>query len=231
MSLVWRSLAVMALSASPLSLFPFAFGPLSLGLAAAASPSAPGNSSSGAQAGHKAMARAGTGPAKTTESPGPGAPGMVHGQALIGLGKSASKPATALRSLSRPGGNRPSVSGPSVSGPGVNGLNGPAVKGPGLGPTGELAARGTGSPHGTAADSRNSGIRTPQGGGTHPWGAGPGAGGGLPRRPGEINGSMLGTRGFMVAKIATRAQSEYQQHQRHGAWTTELMGAPRAPMG
>jgi hypothetical protein len=148
MSLVWRSLAVMALSASPLSLFPFAFGPLSLGLAAAASPSAPGNSSSGAQAGHKAMARAGTGPAKTTESPGPGAPGMVHGQALIGLGKSASKPATALRSLSRPGGNRPSVSGPSVSGPGVNGLNGPAVKGPGLGPTGELAARGTGSPTG-----------------------------------------------------------------------------------
>ena len=187
MSLVWRLLAVMALSASPLSLFPFAFGPLSLGLAAAASPGAPGNSSSGAQGGHKGTSRGGTAAAKATENPGPGAPGMAHGQALIGLGKSASKPASALRTL---------------SGPRVNGLNGPAVKGPGLGPTGELAVRGIGSLHGTAANSGNSGIRTPQGGGTHPWGAGPGAGGGLPRRPGEINGSMLGSRGFTVAKIA-----------------------------
>src|SRR5262249_35564757 len=123
---------------------------------------------------------------------------MAHGQALIGLGKSASKPASALRRLSGPGFNGPGSNGPGVNGHSVNGLNGPAVKGPGLGPTGELAARGIGSPHGTAANSGNSGVRAPQGGGAHPWGAG----GGSPRRPGEINGSTLNTRGFAVAKIA-----------------------------
>src|SRR5215475_8325315 len=62
MSLVWRLLAVMALGTLPMM----------FGLAAAANPSAPGNASSGTQGGHKGAAKAGTGPARATEIPGPG---------------------------------------------------------------------------------------------------------------------------------------------------------------
>ena len=106
MSLIGRLLAAMALSASPLSYWPFTFGPLM----AAASPSAPGNSSSGTQGGQgqgghkgtatgtaKGNARARTGPANATE--GAGEPGLARGQPTIGLGRSGAKPPSALRTL------------------------------------------------------------------------------------------------------------------------------------
>jgi hypothetical protein len=175
MSLVWRLLAVMALSAMPMS----------SGLAAASSPSAPGNGSSGAHGVHKGTPRAGMGPAKASESPGPGTPGIARGQPMIGLGKSSLKPPSALRIFNG------------------QGLNGPAVKGPGLGPHGDLSERGTGSPRGTATNSGIPGVRTQQRGGTNPLvGAGPSISGGLPRRPAEINGSTMGARGLAAAKIA-----------------------------
>jgi len=222
MSLVWRLLAAMALSASPLSYWPFTFGPLM----AAASPSAPGNSSSGTQGGQgqgghkgtatgtatgtaKGTARARTGPANATE--GAGEPGLARGQRTIGLGRSGAKPPSALRTLNGPGVHGPSVIGPSVIGPGINGpganpqgvgqaLNGPVGKGSSRGLQGELAAHGTGPSR--AANSGNLGVRALPDGGTNPWGGGSGASGGLPRGPGEINGSTLGRRGLAVAKIA-----------------------------
>ena len=232
MSLVWRLLAAMALSASPLSYWPFTLGPLM----AAASPSASGNSSSGTQRGQgqgghkgtatgtatgtaKGTARARTGPANATE--GPGEPGMARGQPTIGLGRSGAKPPSALRTLNGPGVHGPDVNGPGVHGPGVRGpgvigagvngsganppgvgqaLNGPVGKGSSRGPQGELAAHGTGPSR--AANSGNLGVRALPDGGTNPWGGGSGASGGLPRGPGEINGSTLGRRGLAVAKIA-----------------------------
>ena len=217
MSRIGRFLAAMALSAGPLSYWPFTFGPLM----AAASPSAPGNSSSGTQGGQgrgghkgtatgtatgtaKGTARARTGPANATE--GAGEPGKARGQPTIGLGRSGAKSPSALRTL-----NGPSVIGPSVIGPGINGpganpqgvgqaLNGPVGKGSSRGLQGELAAHGTGPSR--AANSGNLGVRALPDGGTNPWGGGSGASGGLPRGPGEINGSTLGRRGLAVAKIA-----------------------------
>ena len=228
MSRIGRLLAAMALSASPLSYWPFTFGPLM----AAASPSAPGNSSSGTQGGQgqgghkgtatgtaKGTARARTGPANATE--GPGEPGMARGQPTMGLGRSGAKPPSALRTLNGPGVHGPDVNGPGVHGPGVRGpgvigagvngsganppgvgqaLNGPVGKGSSRGPQGELAAHGTGPSR--AANSGNLGVRALPDGGTNPWGGGSLASGGLPRGPGEINGSTLGRRGLAVAKIA-----------------------------
>ena len=198
MSRIGRLLAAMALSACPLSYWPFTFGPLM----AAASPSAPGNSSSGTQGGqgqggHNARAR--TGPANATE--GAGEPGKARGQPTIGLGRSGAKPPSALRTLNGPG-----VIGPGINGPGANpqgvgqALNGPVGKGSSRGPQGELAAHWTGPSR--AANSGNLGVRALPDGGTNPWGGGSGASGGLPRRPGEINGSTPGRRGLAVAKIA-----------------------------
>jgi len=218
MSRIGRVLAAMALSACPLSYWPFTFGLLM----AAASPSAPGNSSSGTQGGQgqgghkgtatgtaKGNARARTGPANATE--GAGEPGLARGQRTIGLGRSGAKPPSALRTLNGPGVHGPSVIGPSVIGPGINGpganpqgvgqaLNGPVGKGSSRGPQGELAAHWTGPSR--AANSGNLGVRALPDGGTNPWGGGSGASGGLPRGPGEINGSTLGRRGLAVAKIA-----------------------------
>ena len=218
MSRIGRLLAAMALSACPLSYWPFTFGPLM----AAASPSAPGNSSSGTQGGQgqgghkgtatgtaKGNARARTGPANATE--GAGEPGKARGQPTIGLGRSGAKSPSALRTLNGPGVHGPSVIGPSVIGPGINGpganpqgvgqaLNGPVGKGSSRGPQGELAAHGTGPSR--AANSGNLGVRALPDGGTNPWGGGSLASGGLPRGPGEINGSTLGRRGLAVAKIA-----------------------------
>src|SRR5215470_3542772 len=120
MSSVWRLLAVMVLSAMLMS----------SGLAAASSLSGPGNGSSGAHGGHKGTPRAGTGPAKATESQGSGAPRIGRGLPMSGPGKMTSKAPSGLRPLNVPA------------------INGQGVNGPGLGPQGDQAVRGTGSPHG-----------------------------------------------------------------------------------
>jgi len=188
MSLFWRVLAVMALATSlslgPLSLGPLSLNPMSSSLFAASSPGAPGGGSVGAHGVHKGTAKAGTGPARASESPGPGVPGIGHAQPLIGLGKSSPKPPSTLRTRSG------------------QGPNGAAVRGPGLGAPGDLSARGTGSPHGMTASSGSAGGRTPQRGLTNPLGAGPAIGGGLPRRPAELNGSTMGAKGLAAARIA-----------------------------
>jgi hypothetical protein len=183
MSLFWRVLAVMALSATSLSLGPLSLGPMSSSLFAASSPGAPGGGAVGAHGVHKGTPKAGTGPARATESPGPGVPGIGHGQPVIGLGKSSPKPPSTLRTR---------------SGQGPNGV---AVRRPGLGPPGDLSARGTGSPHGMTASSGSAGGRTPQRGLTSPLGAGASIGG-LPRRPAELNGSTIGAKGLAAARIA-----------------------------
>jgi hypothetical protein len=210
MSLVWRLLVLMALSASPgwgpqsagffgaavmgagvLGAGILGAGVWASGVAAAASPGTSGNSGSSAH--HKGSPR-GSGP-PNMQSPGsgvgPGAgsgvPGSAHEHPMVGPRKMSSKPPSALRQLNVPG----------VNGQGANGqgLNGPA-RGPGLGPQGELTARGTGNPHGTAAPSGVSGVHTLQGGGVADLS------GGLPRRPAGINGSTMSARGFATAKIA-----------------------------
>lgn len=179
MSLGWRLLAVMALGVLPMT----------VGLAAAASSSAPSSASSGTHGGHKSTPKAGTGPARATESPGPGAP--THGQSTIMPGKSSPKLPSASRTLNGHG----------------QGLNGPTTKGSGIGPQGDLSARGTGSPHGTITSSGAPGVRTLQRGGTNPLGAAPSIGSGSPRRPGELNGSTMGARGSTAAKIAPSAKA------------------------
>jgi len=181
MSRVWRILAAMALSATSLSLAPPSLGLMSSRAFAASSPGASGGGS--AHGVHKGTAKAGTGPARATESPGPGAPGIAHGQPAIGLGKMSPKPPSTLRTLSG------------------QGQNGTAWRGGGLGLPGDLSARGRGGPHGVTASSGSAGGRPPQRGLTNA-GVGPSIGGGLPRRPAELNGSTMGAKGLTAARIA-----------------------------
>jgi hypothetical protein len=172
MSCVWLLLAVVALSAIPIS----------SGFAASSS-SASGNTSSGVHGVHKGIPKGGIGPARAIETPGPGAPGIANTRPMIAPGKGSPKPPSTLRTLNG------------------QGFNGPAR---GLGSQGDPSARGTGSPHGTAASSGipGPGIRTLQRGVTNPLGAVPSIGSGVPKKPGELNGSRMGARGLTPARIA-----------------------------
>jgi hypothetical protein len=172
---VQRLLAVMAVSAIPIS----------SGFAASSS-GAPGNTSSGMHGVHKGTPKGGIGAARAIETPGPGAPGITHRQPMIVPGKGNAKPTSTLRSFNG------------------QGVNGPTVKAPGLGSQGDLSTRATGSLHGTAASAGipGPGIHTLRRGMTNPLGAAPSIGSGVPRRPGELNGSDMGARGLTAAKIA-----------------------------
>jgi hypothetical protein len=142
--------------------------PVTSSLAASSSASAAGNSSHAARESHRVAPK---GPARV---PGSQVPGIARSQPMIVPGKSNPKPPSALR---------------TPNGQGFNGQG----RGPRLQLPGNVAPREMGGPDGTSVNSR---VHALPRGGASPLGTAPGTGGGVNRRPAEINGSLIGTRGL-----------------------------------